>query len=86
MIVSNYNPGMTSITGSRDAISASFKSRVRVSLRLTSGRNCEHPGNVARKIVGQRQHQQKTPEILWNPENEANLIIGHQFSYKISSY
>lgn len=35
---------------------------------------------MARKIVGQLQHQQKTPEILSNPENEVNLIIVHQFS------
>lgn len=67
---------MTSITGSRDAISASFKSRVRVSLRLTSGRNCEHPGNVARKIVGQRQHQQK------NSRNSLKSGKRSKFNYR----
>lgn len=51
------------LKGSRDTISASFKSRVRLLLRLTSCRNCEHPGSVAREIVGQRQHQQKLLEF-----------------------
>lgn len=57
------NQAWPHIKGSEDAISVSFESRIRVSLRLTSGRNFEHPGNVARKIVGQRQHQQNSS---WN--------------------